>query len=482
VVYPHQFVATGGLSFLLGVLLASRWVMAWPILVVALILLGAVLWSSIPPAPKLIAVALLGLLLGGWRYHAAVTLPDNLVTQWAEQTVVVTGQVVSESVMVRGRQRFQLQTETIDGQPAAGKILLTGWSLPRYRYGDRLSLSAALTLPEVFDGFDYPAYLAKDGIYVLGQAQDEIELIGTPSWSWRRSLYHFKNWLADRTPKLVPSPSGDLINAILLGVRSELADDFKTALRNSGTTHIVALSGLHLTTVAGFWFWLTRRLRRHWTIVAVAGGIFIFVVMTGASASVVRAAVMSWVVLIAALWGRRRAATNAIILAATAMVAINPLILQYHVGFQLSLSATAGIIYLAPIIMQWLRRWPPLLQAATATTISATITTLPLVVFHFGGLSVVTLLANLLVIPLVPFVMLIGFITILLAAMVPHWQWLGLPALGAAGLLQAIINWFGHLPMAFVDLPPLLPLWPAMYYLVLVVVIYYRQYAKPIRL
>lgn len=221
---------------------------------VVLILLAVPLILSATPIVKLLSVAMIGLLLGWWRYDAATALPNNLITGWTDQTVAVVGIVASDPTSIGTNQRFHLRVETVNNQPASGKILLTVWPLPQYQYGDRLALPVRLTLPEAFDDFDYPAYLARDGVFTLGRATNDIQLLNTPSWSARRSLYQFRQWLASRTHQLVPYPNSALLNGVLLGLRSELPDDFKTALQNSGTTHIVALSGLHLTTVAGFSF------------------------------------------------------------------------------------------------------------------------------------------------------------------------------------------------------------------------------------
>ncbi len=418
---------------------------------------------------------MLGLLLGWWRYGAAITLPSGLITRWIGQTPALVGVVANDPVMSGTRQKFYLRVATADGQPASGKILLTAWQLPRWEFGDKLQAEVKLTLPEISEEFDYSAYLAKEGVYALGQTVSEVQLVDKPRWSWQRGLFRFKHWLAHQTQVLVPGPYGMLMNGLLLGMRASLSDELQTQLRNSGTTHIVALSGMNITIVAGFFFWLMRRLRRRWALILAGIGILLFVVMTGASASIVRAAIMGWVMLLAALWGRRRDLTNALLLAAVLMVALNPLILQYDAGFQLSLAATAGIVYLSPGLLERFRRWPSVVSAAAATTISATVATLPLVIFHFGGFSVVTLLANLIVVPLVPLVMLIGFITMLVAIVAPTWQWLGLPAVWAAGSLLTIIKFFGGLPWAFVPITALSVSWPILYYLGLISIYFFPR-------
>ncbi|AKM84956.1 MAG: ComEC/Rec2-like protein, competence protein ComEC [candidate division Kazan bacterium GW2011_GWA1_50_15] len=474
-VRPHQFVAAFAGSFLLGVLVASRFGLDWPAIIIGLALFLILLLLPTQPPIKFLAVAMLGLLLGWWRYGAAVTLPSDLITRWVGQTSGLVGTVANDPVMSGTRQKFYLRVQTVDGQPASGKILLTAWQLPRWEFGDKLQAEVKLALPEVNEEFDYPAYLAKGGVYALGQTASEVQLVDKPRWSWQRELFRLKHWLAHQTQVLVPDPQGMLMNGLLLGMRSSLSDELQTQLKNSGTTHIVALSGMNITIVAGFFFWLMRRLRRRWALVLAGIGILLFVVMTGASASIVRAAIMGWVMLLSALWGRRRDLTNAILLAAVLMVALNPLILQYDTGFQLSLAATAGIVYLSPSLLLGFRRWPNVLASAAATTIGATVATLPLVIFHFGGFSVVTLFANLVVVPLVPLVMLVGFITMLVGIVAPTWQWLGWPSVWAAGSLLAIIKFFGDLPWAFVPITALSAGWPVLYYLGLIGIYFFPR-------
>ena len=242
-VRPHQFVAAFAGSFLLGVLVASRFGLDWPAIIIGLALFLILLLLPTQPPIKFLAVAMLGLLLGWWRYGAAVTLPSDLITRWVGQTSGLVGTVANDPVMSGTRQKFYLRVQTVDGQPASGKILLTAWQLPRWEFGDKLQAEVKLALPEVNEEFDYPAYLAKGGVYALGQTASEVQLVDKPRWSWQRELFRLKHWLAHQTQVLVPDPQGMLMNGLLLGMRSSLSDELQTQLKNSGTTHIVALSG-----------------------------------------------------------------------------------------------------------------------------------------------------------------------------------------------------------------------------------------------
>jgi len=480
VIRPHQWVTATGLGFLLGVLVASRFGLPWVTVVIGLVLLGVVFGLSPRPAIKLGTLCGIFLLLGWWRYDAVAVLPNNNVSRWAGQTVEMVGTAVSDPDFNGTQQNFQLRINSVNSQPAVGEVLLTTWQLPRYQYGDRLKFTGKITLPEITDDFDYPAYLAKEGVYALAQSQAEISVIGSRHFYLLRGLYQIKHWLEGKINQLLPEPQSSLMDGLLLGMRIQLPDDFKTALRNSGTTHIVALSGYNITVVVGFFLWMMKHLRRRWALLGAGIGVLLFVLMTGAAASVVRAAIMGWILLLTALWGRKRHMANAILLAGVFMVAINPLILQSDVGFQLSLSATIGLLYLTPLFSNLLSRWPAVLREGLSTTLSATVFTLPLVMFHFGGFSIVTLLANLLVIPLIPITMLVGFVSVAIFAVLPFMKLIGLMALAPTSLLITIINFFGHLPGAFVQVPKLSPLFPVAYYLILIIMLARLPYVKKV--
>ena len=479
-VRPHQWIAVSGLGFLLGVLVGSRFVLSWVTIVVGLVLLLAVFYLSPRPGIKLGVLCGIALLLGWWRYDAVAVLPNSNVSRWAGQTVEVVGIVASDPEFSGTQQTLQLRATSVNAKSATGEVLLTVWQLPRYQYGDQLEFTSKISLPEATEEFDYPAYLAKEGVFALAQPKGDVVVTTPHRFRLLRGLCQIKHWFEGKVNQLVPEPPSLLLDGLILGMRTQLTDGFKTALRNSGTTHIVALSGYNITVVVGFFLWMMKPLRRRWALLGAGIGVLLFVLMTGATASVVRAAIMGWILLLTALWGRKRHMVNAILLAGVFMVAINPLILQYDVGFQLSLSATVGLLYLTPLFSHFLSRWPAVLQGGLSTTLAATVFTLPLVMFHFGGFSVVTLLANLLVIPLIPITMLAGFVSVVVFAVLPFMKLIGLVALVPTSLLITIINFFGHLPGAFVQVPKLSSLFPVAYYMILIIILARLPYVKKI--
>lgn len=463
-VYPHQFVWISCLGFLFGVAIGSHWALPIVPLVLAIILVGVVMMLRPQPVVLAVAVFVCASLLGWWRAEVSIAHRPK-VSDLTNQTVSVVGKIVSDPVVSGNQQTLHLAVSQVNKSDRSFKVVLTAWHLPQFSYGGMIEGKVKLDAPKDSDEFKYSNYLAKDNIYLSGRQVGELSYQPTNRPTLLGSLYTVKNWLNRMIHQFIPEPHSGLLAGLLLGIKVDLSDSFKTALRNSGTSHIVALSGFNLTVIISFLLILLKRLPRR--LVWLLSGLMIlgFVIMTGAASSVVRAAIMGWLMLLAGLMGRRRHVTNAILLAATTMVLLHPNILLYDVGFQLSLAATAGLIYLSPLLQPTTKYIPQFMQEAFAATLGATIFTLPLIALYFGGLSWVSLFANLIVVPLVPYVMLVGFVGLIGFVLTPTLHWLNLLVWPLSSLLLSTINWFGNLPSAFVSLPPT-PIWmPVVYYL-----------------
>lgn len=463
-IHPYQYFFAGALSIFLGVLLGSYF--SLNILLSGIVVSFCVIGIWITPLAwmKLWLVILACIVLGMIRFEIGTL--NQIPVQYLNEPIAVSGRIVSHPEIQNGQQSFYLATNTIDEAPNKYKILLQTFPLPVFEYGTTVSTVVLLKADEESS---YLRYLRKDSVVAIAQTKSEVELIKEPSPSLLGSLYKFRDNVSTRINSLFPEPTAGLMNGLLLGLRIQLSDDLKENLKNSGTTHIIALSGFNITIIAGFLLFLARPLRRNWALVLAGLGILLFVLMTGASSSVTRAAIMGWILLMTMWWGRRRHSMNAVLVAGAIMVLLNPYILQYDIGFQLSLVATIGIITLVPLLTPLLKWLPTVLSEITATTISATLLTLPLVVFHFGGFSSVSLLSNLLILPLIPLVMLVGFVSLILAIMIPF---SGINVLGVAGakIILWLINWFGSLNVSFVETPNVSVWGPVFYYLILIII------------
>ena len=363
-----------------------------------------------------IGVAMLGASSGAWRHTA--TDPTTADPSTSVASLVdgeehrVAGTVVDDPRPRADRLQVVLSDVVPSGgdssRPFADRLLV--W-MPRgldVRAGARLEISARIELAEDFDGFAYREYLARQGVGAIARAREAQAMpaaggIGAAIGAIRRTLL-------DGLNELVPEPEAALAAGILLGVRSSIAPEINDAFATAGLTHVVAISGWNIAIVAAIVLALVRPLGRlrggRWTTAvaaaAVVGG---YVLLTGASPSVVRAALMAGAMLVGRLGGSRAHATSALGLAALVMLLVAPAVL-WDVGFQLSLLATAGLIWFGRGIEGRLRRWPAWLREPVALTVAAQLTTLPVILVNFERLSLVAPLSNVLVVPLVPLAML----------------------------------------------------------------------------
>lgn len=320
------------------------------------------------------------------------------------------------------------------------EVLLNTGLYPEYKYGDEINLKCTLETPKNYDdGFDYRMYLAKDRIYYVC-SEPKIELIGRDKGNkFYSGIINVKNKFANAIDEIIPMPEAGLLGGLLLGGDSKLPKNIQENFSRTGTTHIVAVSGYNITIIAeylmlsllflGFW----RRQAFWFSIV----GIFLFIFMIGFPSSAVRAGVMGSLLLWAMKNGRLANSQNAIVFSAAIMLLINPLLLRYDIGFQLSFLATLGIIYLYPFLEKHLIKKNKAFGVLEilGLTISAQIFVLPIILINFGNLSLISPLANVLVLPIIPLTMLLGFIAAILKLIIPP--------------LAASFSWLVFLPLKY---------------------------------
>jgi competence protein ComEC len=273
----------------------------------------------------------------------------------------------------------------------------------------------------VLEDFSYREYLARQGIYsILRRSQITLVDRGQGS-AVRRALFAFKEQAQKVIALILHEPQAALLTGILLGVETGIPADLTKAFSTTGTAHIIAISGFNISIIAGLFSGLSTRLlgKRRAMPVALAG-IIVYAILVGASASVVRAAIMGCLYVIAIHYGRQTDALTSLIAAAVLMTLLNPQTL-WDVGFQLSFAATLGLILYTPVLQDWFERLLSkalspgtakqaiqILNEALIVSLAAQITTMPIIVYHFRQLSLVTLLSNFLVLPAQPGVMLWG--------------------------------------------------------------------------
>ncbi len=295
------------------------------------------------------------------------------------------------------------------------KILINAGKYPEYFYGDEIKINCNLEVPKNYeDGFDYRMYLAKDKIYYLCQ-KAQIEKTGN---NYGSKIYiailKLKNKMEENINQVVPYPESALANGLIFGGSSDLPKNLKDNFSRTGMTHIVAVSGYNVTIIAEYLilFGIFIGLWRKQAFWFALFGIILFVVMIGLPSSAVRAGVMGSLLLWAMKNGRLANSWNAIIFAGAVMLLINPLLLRWDIGFQLSFLATLGIIALAPFWEKFLIKRHKAFGFTEIffLTLSAQIFVLPIILYNFHTLSLVSLAANLLILLIIPISMLLVFL------------------------------------------------------------------------
>jgi len=417
-----------GIAWLAGIFLSS--LLNLPALFLAVMglvpLVSLFLWRE-NSRVRLASVCALALLIGAWRYSSKIPhFDEGSLAYYNEQGWVKLTGVVSGEPDVRDTYtnlRVATESLTLGDQEHAvtGTVLVRAPRYPEYRYGDRLEIEGLLEMPPAFEDFSYKDYLARQGIHSLLRRPHITLLARDQGNFFYAKLYAFKGRAQATIAQMLSEPQASLLTGILLGVETGIPADLMADFSATGTIHIIAISGFNISIIAGLFSGLSTRLfgRRRAMPLAVAG-IILYTIFVGASAAVVRAAIMGSLYVIAIHYGRQSDALNSLMAAAILMTALNPFTL-WDLGFQLSFAATLGLILYTPSIQGWFERGLRKLLSEGATqkaislfnealivTLAAQITTLPIIVYNFHTLSLVTLLTNLLILPAQPGVMLWG--------------------------------------------------------------------------
>lgn len=359
---------------------------------------------------NLLLVMLLGLSLGLWRGGIYMDKLTDLRTL-AGQKVAIEATATSDSIYGRSSQlEFTAnKVNLIESQtkPLAGNFRISGFGEPMVYRGDRVQITGKL----------FPTRGSNQARISYGQ----IKRVGADT-SWINS---FTRRFAAGMHSALPEPNSSFGLGILIGQRNTLSQELTNQLIMVGLIHIVAVSGYNLTILVR----AVGRLKmgsKYQRLVASLLLIGIFILITGFAASIVRAAIISVLSLWAWYYGRKIRPVLIIAFAAALTGLINPFYVWGDLGWYLSFLAFFGVLMIAPMVASRLfKREPKLLGMVVLETLAAELMTLPLIMMSFSQLSLIGLVANALVVPLIPFAMLFAAI-----------------AAGAGMVLPALAGWF----------------------------------------
>jgi len=413
-------------------------------LILCLLILGIFLISVFLKYKKLVVLGLclFGLVFGIFRHQ----LVESKIIHPQEGDITFEGLVVKEPDVRANNTKLTVESENV-----YGRVLVTTERYPEYQYGDRLKISGKLKIPQAFGGFNYQGYLAKEGIYSVIYFP-EIELIAKNQGNFLYAkILGFKEKLRESIYQNLSPPQSSILGAIILGDKRRLSEDLKQKLNLTGVRHITAISGMHITILSVILMsvlillGLARGQAFYFTLFFIS----LFILMTGLQPSAIRAGIMGSLFLLAQKLGRLNLSIRALVLAAALMLLINPLLLKEDVGFQLSFLAMLGIIYLFPIFQNWLSVLPKKLKNLSALTFSAYLFTLPILIYNFGYFSLVAIFSNILILPILPLIMILGFVFGILGMVHPFLGWIfSWPTWLALTYLFKIVEWFSQIPLA----------------------------------
>lgn len=346
----------------------------------------------------ILAAFLFGFLLGAFRMDLFESSKPSFIPFGAALEI----QGIVETVDPRDdHQKITLKTETY------GSILFNLDLYTNVLPGDFLHVSGILQSPSEETGISYEEYLAKSHIWALLERPQLLSL-EMGSFSLDRSLFLLRQTLEDRIQRIFFEPEASFVSGLLLGFRKGIPEELSNAFQIVGLTHILAVSGYNISLVIAFILWIFRFLPFPFRLVLSTFFVVLFVLFVGASAAVVRAGIMGLLSLSALFSGRKSQAYFALFWTAFFMLLINPSLLLWDIGFQLSFAATLGLLLFVPLFSTFFSssEKSSFFKEAFLVTLASQCLTAPLIAYHFERFSLISFLANVLVAPLIPLAML----------------------------------------------------------------------------
>lgn len=434
------------ISFAVGVLVASSWpldreyvyfYLAGTVLIFALAYLKSFQFGA------MLALFLFVAGLGVLRLNT--TIMESEYSQLFGTKQKFEGLITQEADVRDGRQLLYFLP-----QGNKQRILITTTLVQEFFYGDKILAEGKIVEPKNFEDFDYKGYLERHNVYAQMSYPKLLILKSHQLNPVKENLFKVKAALIKRLAEVYKEPQNSLLLGILIGAKKTLPANITENFNITGTSHIIAVSGFNITIMITALAVLSRFFGRRFSFWFTGAVIIAFVLITGASASVIRAAVMGFLLLLSFNIGRQYSVAPALFFAGGVMLLINPKILFWDIGFQLSFAATLGIIYFMPELNRATNFWPELkgIKTILLTTVSATVATLPLVLYNFERLSLSALVVNVLVLPLIPATMLFGFLSLLPLVGT------GFAFMGNLLLIYIlkVTEWFARLPFSSLDL------------------------------
>jgi competence protein ComEC len=478
-------------AWLAGIYLGSRLALPFALVLIGLLpLILLFFFRKKRKAIMLTAVCLVAFFSGALCYQASLPPNDASHLQFYNGQEVEIQGIVSADPEIRDKStHIRLSASQINGEKVSGDALLFVPRYPEYDYGEVLRVRGKLETPPQLDDFDYQGYLENQGIYST-MLYPEIEVLetgkGFKPLAW---VYSLRSSLSQSIARVIPEPQAALAQGVVLGIRYNIPQSVRDDFTSTGTAHLLAISGLHLSILAGILLsigiWLFGK-KRYIYIWLALGVIWLYALISGFNPPVVRGAIMASLFLSAELLGRQRTAITSLAFAAAVMVGIDPSVL-WDAAFQLSFLGMAGLIFIAPPLMGLGRKMVAktigeegagaslanIVTDSFSVTLAATLAVWPAVAHYFGIVSLVGPLATFLALPALPAIIVLGALAGLIGLVfLPIAQGIGWLAWLFASYMLLIVRGLASVAISAVEAGWINPTLIVGYYAVLALVIW----------
>jgi len=380
-----------------------------------------------------------------------------------EYDLLITGSLSEPPDYRDSYTNLKLKVESVDtgsgDMPVSGEILVRVAENEEYEYGERVRVRGQLKTPPENEEFSYRDYLARSGMYSYMTIAEVTRLPGNGGNIVFVPIFKLKANLLENTYRIFQDPEASLLAGILFGVDTGLPRKLQDAFKNTGTAHIIAISGFNIAIIAGLFFSISKQIfsERLGAAISVAM-VFLYAFLVGGDAAVMRAAIMGSLSLFARQVGRKNAGINTLAIVALIMAFINPLVL-WDIGFQLSFFATLGLIlyaepfsnYTANLISRFSKQdntaVVKILNENVILTLAAQVMTIPLMAYYFNRISLISFIANPFILPVQPAVMILGGAAVFASLVfLPLGQLLAWVAWPFAGYTIRVVEFFNRVP------------------------------------
>lgn len=359
-----------------------------------------------------------------------ITFPntDKNLKKFENKKVTLCGSVAGEPVVKISGTKFVLKTGGVECEGDSYIEVRVKNMLDGLSDGQRVRVEGRVTLPEnIVDEngriFDYVGYLKKEKIYYQVQQAKVVEM-GERQVNMFTILYVIKNKIISSIEKNLPTPHSLLASGLIISGKGSMSKELQTEFQRVGLIHIVVLSGSNVSIIGEVIFKIFSFLPK--TLGALLGsfGVVLFSFMVGSSSTVVRSTLMSLIGIYARISGRTNSAIISLLVAGILMLMWNPLLLVYDPSFQLSFLASLGLILYATRVESFIKKIMSVLKIKetnsklsltfleiVSSSLGTQIATLPFILKMSGMVSIVSLPVNILLLPVIPYTMLMTFVT-----------------------------------------------------------------------